>query len=237
MLIPMDNHAESLAERAVNHIRSEVAAGALGPGSRINELEIAHRLNVSRGPVREAVRSLTARGLLVAEPNVGARITPLDPELVCELYDVREALESLAARLAAEHMSEDERAQLLALLARHEEELQGKGPRPYPAGGADHDFHLLILKGSKNRMVWRICGIDLRDLLTLVRRQHHMQPDRSRRALTEHKRIAEAVVERNGEVASLLMAQHISASRHNLLGSMPLRPVTAGKVRGARDVG
>lgn len=227
MLQDAERSPEAFAERVLADIHTRIESGALAPGSRINELEIAQRLKMSRGPVREAVRSLSARGLVVAEPNVGARIVTLDPDLIRELYDVREELEALGARLAAQHMSEDERRRLTSVLREHEAVLGKEGPRAYPGGGPDKDFHILILKGSRNRVVWRICAIDLFDLLTLARRQHHLRPARSRRALIEHQRIAEAILDRNGDLAALLMAQHVRASRDNLLAAAPDHSVQA----------
>ena len=64
----------------------------------------------------------------------------------------------------------------------------------YPRGGADWDFHLLILKGARNDVIWRICGDELKDMFSLLRSQHGSSPGRGRKALEEHRWVAEAIV-------------------------------------------
>lgn len=206
-----------LADRALIFIRSMLSDGRIGPGSRLNELEIAQQLGISRGPVREAIRRLSSSGLAVYEPNAGARVVSLNEDDVAQLYEVREALESRAAGLAALHMTAEERATLLATLDEHEARMTSANSTSYPRGGSDWDFHVLILKGARNNVIWRICGDELRDMFSLLRNQHGSSPGRGHRALQEHRWIAEAIVGGNADLASLLMAQHIRASRDNLL--------------------
>jgi DNA-binding GntR family transcriptional regulator len=209
-----------LADRAYAYIRTQLADGVLGPGSRLNELEISQHLGISRGPVREAIRRLTSSGLAIYEPNAGARVVSLGIGDVAQLYEVREALEARAAGLAAHHMTNDERETLIATLDEHEARMTEASSTNYPRGGSDWDFHLLILKGARNAVIWRICGDELRDMFSLLRNQHGSSPGRGHRALQEHRWIAEAIVAGNADFASLLMAQHIRASRDNLLSAM-----------------
>jgi DNA-binding GntR family transcriptional regulator len=216
-----DHPTETRFDRATAFILNEIMDGRIGPGARINEQDVAQRLDMSRGPVREAIRGLSARGLLSLEPNIGARVVLLDSKLIADLYEVRAELEGLAARNAAQQMTEEERAALLDLLAQHEAWIENEPLGPYPPSSLDRDFHMMILRGSKNQMVWRICGQDLRDLLILVRRQHSISPGRGRTALEEHRHIADAIVKGNSPLAELLMVQHIEASRENLLTTIP----------------
>lgn len=208
------------ADRVLEHIREMLATGRLGSGDRVNELEIAASLGISRGPVREAIMRLSSSGILVTAPNVGSRVVSLDASSALALYEVREALESLSARLAAERMTEPERRALSDMLDAHVAAMAGKELDAYPAGSSDWDFHLAILKGSRNEVAWRICGRDLRDLLSLLRAQHGKSAGRGRRALQEHIWIRDAIVTGASDLAGLLMAQHIRASRDNLLALM-----------------
>ncbi|MET0742579.1 MAG: GntR family transcriptional regulator [Microvirga sp.] len=205
-----------------------IADGRLGPGDRLNELEISQKLGISRGPVREAIRRLSSSRLVVYEPNAGARVVTLDSDDVAQLYEVREALEARAAALAARHMSDDERSTLLATLDAHESQMTEANATSYPRGGADWDFHLLILKGSRNDVIWRICGDELRDMFSLLRSQHGSSPGRGHRALQEHRWVADAIASGQADLASLLMAQHIRASRDNLLSAMRAHPKRGG---------
>lgn len=209
-----------LADKVLSFVRSEIYEGRISAGDRINELEISQKLGISRGPVREAIRLLSSSGLVTYEANVGARVVSPDEDGVAQLYDVREALESTAARLAAMHMTQAERDALIRTLDAHDAQMTEASSTSYPRGNADWDFHLLILKGSRNDVIWRICGDELRDMFSLLRSRHGSSPGRGRRALQEHRWIAEAVVAGDADLAAALMAQHIRASRNNLLAAM-----------------
>ncbi len=209
-----------LADKVLSFVRSEIYEGRISAGDRINELEISQKLGISRGPVREAIRLLSSSGLVTYEANVGARVVSPDEDGVAQLYDVREALESTAARLAAIHMTQAERDALIRTLDAHDAQMTEASSTSYPRGNADWDFHLLILKGSRNDVIWRICGDELRDMFSLLRSRHGSSPGRGRRALQEHRWIAEAVVAGDADLAAALMAQHIRASRNNLLAAM-----------------
>lgn len=206
-----------LAATVLTHIRKMIATGQLKQGERVKELDISQTLGISRGPVREAVRRLSASGLLVSATNMGSRVLVLTEATVRQAYQVREVLESLGAQLAAENMSAAERRDLLRMLDEHEEVMRTQEPNTYPAGDSDWDFHLKILKGARNEFVWRICGEELRDIMSLMRAQHRSTAQRGMRALQEHRWVAEAISDGNSDLASVLMAQHIRASRDSLL--------------------
>ena len=209
-----------LADRAVAHIRELIATGRLRQGERVKEMEISSALGISRGPVREAVRRLSSSGLLIASHNLGSRVAVLTEAAVRQAYQVREVLESLAATLASTNMEAADREGLVQMIDEHEAIMQDVSPTSYPAGGSDWDFHLRILRGSGNEFVWRICGVDLRDIMALMRAQHISTERRGLRALQEHRWIAEAIRDGHAELAGTLMAQHIRASRDNLLAGM-----------------
>ncbi|MGJ0181836.1 GntR family transcriptional regulator [Corynebacterium glyciniphilum] len=98
---PHPRSADALRGWVRAEIRAQIASGALHPGSRILEREIADTLTVSRVPVREAFRLLEAEGYLVSGKSGGVRVRPLDADEVNEMFDVRVELEALAARSAA----------------------------------------------------------------------------------------------------------------------------------------
>lgn len=221
----------SRSQRAADEIRAMIVDGRLRPGARVNELSIARALGMSRGPVREAVGRLASSGLLVEEPNVGARVIAPDFASTRELFLVRELLESQAAFEAAESMSDEERHRLRSVLDEHETLLEEVGTSGYPHSANDEDFHRLILHGSRNRLIERICGSELRDIFLLMRSRHNRRGTRGRQALKEHRRIAEAIMENNAELAAVLMRQHIRASRDVFLEMMS----GAGSVESARS--
>jgi DNA-binding GntR family transcriptional regulator len=209
-----------LADRALDYIRELIATDRLRSGDRVNELEVSQALGMSRGPVREAIRRLAASGLLVPEPNLGSRVVTLDAEAARALFEVREVLEAMAAGLAAVKMAGPEKANLMRMLDEHEAAMDAQESNTYPAGPADWDFHRAILRGARNEVAWRVCGNDLRDLLSLLRARHWRREGRGRRALLEHRWVAEAIVAGHADLASALMAQHIRASRESALATL-----------------
>jgi len=209
-----------LADRASEHIRNLIKSGRLGPGDKLNEVEIATELSISRGPVREAVRRFASAGLVTSEPNLGSRVVEVDPDTVRGLYEVRESLEALAARLAATRMTSAEKRKLVEMLDEHELAMAGDASDTYPAGSSDWDFHLAVLLGSRNAVAWRICGNELRDMFLLLRGRHGRIPGRGRAALREHRHVAEATVASDADFAEALMASHIRNSYRNQLALM-----------------
>lgn len=208
------------ADRAAEHIRQMIASGRLEPGDRLNEVEIAAELSMSRGPVREAVRRFASAGLVVSAPNLGSRVVEVDEGMVRALYEVREALEALAAKLAATRMTRADKLMLIEMLDSNEAEMSGEGSDAYPAGNLDWDFHTAILRGSGNVVAWRICGIELRDMFALLRARHGRVPGRGKAALREHRHVAEAILVSDADLAGALMAQHIRNSHRNQLALM-----------------
>src|SRR5690554_1975183 len=102
----------TLADQVVERLQDDIVLGVLPPGTKLGEAELAARYGVSRGPLREAIRRLESRKLLERIPHVGTRVATLKLEDLIEIYRVREALEGMAARQAAENMSQAEIAGL-----------------------------------------------------------------------------------------------------------------------------
>ena len=100
---PAKQDFPSLGEYAYERLRTHIREGALPPGTRVREAEVAGQLGISRTPVREALRRLEADGFLTFEPHRGMVVVQLDHQSVMELYAMREALEGTAAGLAAQH--------------------------------------------------------------------------------------------------------------------------------------
>ena len=108
----------TLAQSVTDELRALVMAGELKPGERLQEVSLSQRLGVSRTPVRAALHSLAAEGLLNYAPNRGYRVCSIDAERLVTIFDLRGVLEGLAARLAAERgMNETEIAEFRAALA------------------------------------------------------------------------------------------------------------------------
>ncbi|WP_192034680.1 GntR family transcriptional regulator [Halomonas sp. YLGW01] len=206
----------TLAERVFNQLQSDIVRGDLAPGSKITEPGLSKAYGISRGPLREAMRRLETHRLIERVPHVGARVVKLSMKELIELFDVREALESMAARLAAEHMTAEEIAGLREVLAVHERQADLRRGEAYFQREGDLDFHYRIVQGSHNRMLMTILCDDLYYLVRLYRTQFSASGTRPQRAFVEHHRIVDAIEAGDAELSELLMRRHVSASRANV---------------------
>jgi DNA-binding GntR family transcriptional regulator len=208
--------AATLPERIFTEIRRAIVEGEIAAGSKISEPDLARRFGISRAPLREAIGRLEACSLVVRRPNFGARVTALSAQGLLELYDMREALEGLAARSAAERMTTEEIAGLRALLDEHERSAELRGGTAYVQQEGDLDFHYRLVQGSHNdRLVVFLCD-DLYHLVRMYRYQLGMTSPRVRTAFREHVHLVEAIESRDAELAELLMRRHIRAARGSI---------------------
>jgi DNA-binding GntR family transcriptional regulator len=210
--VPQDESA-TLADRVFEQLRRAIVEGEVPAGSKLSEPELATRFGISRGPLREALRRLESTNLVERRPNLGARVITLTSEQLLDIYVVREALEGMAARLAAEHMSEEAIEGLKDLIEQHRRDVSSDAGQAYFQKGGDMDLHYRIVQGSGNRRLIGILCDDLYHLARMYRCQFGMGNDRVRDALGEHALIVDAIGERDGELAELLMRRHIRASR------------------------
>jgi len=206
----------TLAERVFQELQSAIVRGELAPGSKITEPGLSQAYGISRGPLREAMRRLEAHRLIERVPHVGARVVKLSMPELLELFDVREALESTAARLAAEHMTAGEIKGLRAVLAMHQGQDDLRRGEAYYQSEGDLDFHYRIVKGSHNRMLITLLCDDLYYLVRLYRTQFSASGTRPQTAFAEHNRIVDAIAAGDGELAEGLMRRHVRASRDNV---------------------
>jgi DNA-binding GntR family transcriptional regulator len=206
----------TLSENVFRRIQSAIVKGEIAPGSKISEPELARTYGISRGPLREAIHRLEGQRLVVRIPHVGARVVSLSHAEMIELYEIRESLEGMACRLAAERMSQVEIDELRAVLDTHERDAAFQAGVGYYQQEGDFDFHYRIIQGSGNRTLSQmLCG-ELYQLVRMYRIRFSTTPNRPRQAFAEHHRILDAIADRDGELAELLMRRHIGASRRNI---------------------
>lgn len=207
------NEPVTIADRLFLDLRRAILEGDIAAGKKISEPELAQQYGVSRGSLREAISKLENCNLVTRKPNIGARIISFSIEQLMEIYQIREAMEGMAARLAAQNMTEPELQHLHGLLAWHKDAMAH--PERHLSSGykqdADLDFHFAIIRGSRNsRLITMLCQ-DLYDLVRFYR--FRLNPIFSEKAMQEHELIVQAIARRDGEMAELLMRHHIRASR------------------------
>ena len=198
----------TLVEQVVNAIVSEIVDGELPSNSRLIQDELARAYGVSRQPVQQALLLLRDRGLVREAPGRGLIVSPIDPDFVRKLYEVRAMLDGLAARLAAERGAE--RAKI-------------EGPSYLDAGRAavesgslheqieaDMKFHAFINELSENSLISETTAPHwpyLRRVMGEVLRDDVQMPQT---ILSEHVAILDAIIAGDGDRAEALSRDHIS---------------------------
>jgi DNA-binding GntR family transcriptional regulator len=208
--------AYTRADEAFDCLQTAIVKGDLAPGEKIGEVELCSRFNLTRGPLREALGRLESRGLLVRRPHAGVKVVSVSADELIELYRIRELMEGLAARQAAERMTDAEIAALRATLDTHETMIeQAQGQAYYQAEG-DYDFHHRIATGSRNTKLTQMLLGDLYYMVRMYRYRLSTSTGRPHMALGEHRNIVDAIANRDGELAEFLMKRHIHAARKNI---------------------
>jgi DNA-binding GntR family transcriptional regulator len=202
----------SRSEHAYRRLRDAIKQGQFKSGHRLMEVEVAGWLNLSRTPVRDAIRRLEGEGILEHEPHNGLVVARLDRQAVMELYVMRETLEGTAARLCARHASDMEVQDLLDLLER-ERQLAGDH-----AGLARHNrrFHEAIHHGAHNRYLEKSLTA-VNDSMGLLGTPLMLLPKRAQSAATEHARIVGAIRHRDPDAAEAAARAHVRAAQRERL--------------------
>lgn len=204
------------ADRVLLEIQRAIVEGQIPAGSKISEPELAKRFDLSRAPLREALARLERCHLIERIPNAGARVVKLSVAGLVSLYQLRETLEGLACRLAAEHMTDAEITEVQQLLDQHLSTQRVREGESYYQEAGDVDFHYRVILGSKNPYLINLLCDELYFIVRMYRVQLGMNGPRVSRAFDEHKAIINAIANRDGELADLLMRRHIGASRRNI---------------------
>ncbi|MFF5986666.1 GntR family transcriptional regulator [Prauserella flavalba] len=199
------------SDRVYADLHREILTGGRVPGSRLREEEIAETFGVSRTPVREALRRLSADGLIELIPHRGAEVVRWAADDIEELFDLRCLLEGHAARRAAQR-GEVDLERLRELCARMEAHLDDTDPR-----AADE---ITRLNMEFHRTIHRAGGRALPDLLTrvievpVVRRTFdEYSAEELRRSFGQHRELVNALAAGDGDWAEAVMRSHLRAAR------------------------
>jgi DNA-binding GntR family transcriptional regulator len=200
---------QSLAEEAYREIRDALHSGALEPGQRLSEPELALRFKTSRSPVREALFRLEHEGFVERMPSGRVRVAALDLGYLEQLYVVRANLEGLAARLAAPLLRTVDLDAMMRSIDEMDEAV--KSDNASGAIAAGQKFHDVLMRECGNEpLVSLLTGLNARiaRFRALVASLGRYDPDR----VLEHRRILQALYERNAELAQAEMMGHVSRS-------------------------
>ncbi len=189
---------------AYQMILRAIDQGAFRPGDRLVESELAERFGVSRTPIREALQRLEMQSL-VARDGRSMVVATLDHTEMADLYVVRAELESLAARLAARHATEEE----LRVLYRMLDEDDGRVDDPSALARSNRMFHRQVHLASHNRFLVQQLDLVYRSM-ALMASTSLAHGGRGRIAMAEHRAIVDAIASGEGEAAAAAFRAHIS---------------------------
>ncbi|NND82847.1 MAG: GntR family transcriptional regulator [Gammaproteobacteria bacterium] len=208
-------HSHTLSSELTDTLRDAIITGEIKQGSKLSETRLAKELDVSRGPLREAIRRLEGMNLIHHVPQQGARVVELSVDIVLQIYHAREALESKAVALAATNMASpdiDELHRLLDAQAKHLKENSGTS---IPAE-SDYAFHEAVIRGSKNRMIKHLLLHETYSLIKMFRYQTAAARSSSTNSLIEHRQVVYAIEQRDPVLAEAIMRQHIVHARDRI---------------------
>nr|WP_086005333.1 GntR family transcriptional regulator [Rhizobium freirei] len=198
--------AGTTVEQMVRAVADMIVTGALLPGEKLDEITLASRFEVSRTPVREALRELGAMGLIGREPNRSAFVTSVDGAYLHSMFEAMAELEAICARLSAERMTVDERRTL---------ELEHRASARLVRAGAGEDyatynveFHNQLYRGAHNEHIFELVT-HTRARLAPFRRAQFRLPGRLAKSFDEHDIIVTAIMRADGAAAAQAAYSHV----------------------------
>jgi len=217
--VTLDSY-KPLREIVFESLREAIISGVLAPGERLMEIQLAEEMGVSRTPVREAIRKLELEGFVVMIPRKGAYVAGVSHKDVADVFEIRAALEGLAASLAAERVTEEEIEQMERILLYHEEEEVNLEQ----IVASDTDFHAMVYKASRNERLIQILG-NLREQIQRFRATSLAVPGRVKEAIGEHRAIVEALASHDVEKAQELASAHIVTAENVMFEALRSRDI------------
>ncbi|MFZ9678304.1 MAG: GntR family transcriptional regulator [Quisquiliibacterium sp.] len=195
------NQSPDLVDQVYRALLDAIRDGSLAPGLRLTQEDIAQRLAVSRQPVLQALRLLKKDGLVMDAPGRGLQVTPLDPQVVGQVYQVRGALDALAARLAAQQQYRI----APALIAQGRKAAAGRDIDAMIE--ADIAFHAAIYEGSGNPLIAQSAQLHWHHVRRVMGAVLQTTPQRES-LWDEHQAIADAIADGDADTAGRLIDEH-----------------------------
>lgn len=211
--------SKSLHEQAYEALRAAIFSAELAPGDRLIETQLAEWLQVSRTPLREALRQLQREGLVTTDAqNGGLRVTTISAIDAAQLYDCRLALEQLAVTGACQNATEPQIAQLKEYVVKAEHLAQNRSSKVDPLHllEMDYQFHHLIAESSGNLRLVSLLE-QVFDAMSLLRIQTLRQNPNVLNIRLEHRQIFEAIADHSVDRATVAICAHLSASKERVV--------------------
>lgn len=198
------------SEFVYRSLKDRIISGELAPDTRLIELAIAAQFGVSRTPVREALKRLAAENLVLADPTRGMIVHAPDAHEIEDVFELRQALDGLAARLAAHRITPSELS-LLGLIVESMQQAVNEDRREQIVA-ANVRFHDVIYVAAGNQMLARVAK-DLRDFVRRFTTLPIASSHRVQHVVEEHQAILDALQHRDPEAAQKASDDHLGAAR------------------------
>ena len=211
--IPLDTY-KPLRDVVIENIREAILKGDFPAGMRLMESHLAAELGVSRTPIREAIRNLEQEGLVVMIPRRGAYVADISIQDINEVYEIRSALEALAAGLAAERIEKPEIEEMDRYLLAMKDAVNKLDYQRIVE--LDTQFHDVIYRASRNKRCMNIINT-LRQQITSIRARSLPYPGRLDEMLLEHRAIVDAIAQRDVEKAQRAVTTHMENAERTVL--------------------
>lgn len=209
-----DSRLGSLRSRVFSHLQNDILNGFYEPGESLIETKLSEELGVSRTPIREALRQLELEGLVQSIPNKGVIVKGVSPQDIRDIYTIRMLIEGLAARWAAEKIT-DEELQELKDTVDLEEFYTARNDYSHLLQ-SDTKFHDIIFKASKSKPLTHTLST-FHHYVQKARKISMSSPGRAMKVLNEHKAILQAIIDKDAQKAERLTTEHVSNASINLL--------------------
>jgi DNA-binding GntR family transcriptional regulator len=200
----------SLADSVCRRIADEIALGHFAPGTKLDEVMLSSRFNVSRTPVREALKQLAIMGLVDCRPNRGSVVSAMSVQQLDQMFEAIGELEAACARHAALRMTPDDRALLMDLHQEGRLAMQARNFERYDA--ANLALHGTIIRGSHNPVLIDM-AVSLRHRVSPFRRTQFHNIERMGESFEEHSIIVEAILAHDAVATYRQMRTHLQSAR------------------------
>ncbi len=211
----MSKHDETLRQKAVENVREMILNGVLKPGERLILEDLAKDLNMSRLPIREAIRQLQAEGLITVINHKGTFVSKLTTKDVQDVYKIRSILEGEAAKLGTKLISQDDIKKMESILELMEQNnLAAYGPKNWL--NMNEKFHLILYEATGNQRIVKMISNLMVETSSYVRLAVIIEGQKPR-AKSYHRKILEAVKKRDGEKAEALTKEHLHLTEQTVI--------------------
>jgi len=202
----LQNH-RPLREIVYEELKNQILMGEIPPGTRMMEIELAEEMGVSRTPVREAIRKLENEGLVTIEPRKGAYASDVSIKDMVDVLEVREDLEGMAAALAADKATEEDKEALQKITEAYKKAVADQDTEEIIK--YDEQFHQLIVNCTGNKTLIQLFS-QVQELALRFRYIYYDDMSRYKNMPADHRKIEEAILSGNSQKARVAAGEHVN---------------------------